>query len=268
MPETSLLSTVQYINSLIEVAEAKGVYLEIGTDFTTFRKTIMKEGIRTTVAPVFDPDLSDVSPANAFWIIGVNDRGDVVHTQAARMIDLSGVTLSDHLAQYLREYWFDRDRVDMAQSRVCLSPTTSQMTGKLCYHGELWLKAGRNNLGGSLTAALMRLLPAMGSLLWSPDYFLAFVTAYGASKGLMARGGYTHLEQGSIFWHLKGDNGLTEDWLSWMDQQDLEHMMKIPPEHFDTWYRGGAEDVLDAANHNFQVPPPTRGKRAFRRSIN
>ena len=64
MSETPHLSTVQYINSLIEVAEAKGVFLEIGTDFTTFHNTIKNEGIRTAVAPVFDPDLSDVSPAN------------------------------------------------------------------------------------------------------------------------------------------------------------------------------------------------------------
>ncbi len=240
MSAIQLFSTIQYINSLVKVAASKGVYLEIGTDFVAFRCTQEKEAKKGALAPLFDPEFSDVSSANAFWVKGVNDKGIVVHTQAARLIDLTGIALRDHLAQHLRDFWFQRDKVNMAKSRICLSPTAANMTGKLCYHGELWVKSGRNNLGGSLTATLTRLIPAMASLLWSPDYIFGMMSPHASCKGLAAREGYTHLEQGSIFWHLEGESELTEDWLCWMNQEDLEHMMRVPPENFDTWYRSSS----------------------------
>jgi hypothetical protein len=238
MPAVQLFSTINYISSLVKMAASKGVHLEIGTDFFAFREIQITEAKKGNVAPIFDPDFSEVSPANAFWIKGLNDHGEVVHTQAARLLDLSGVSLSDHLGHALRDFWADRDRVNMERSRICLSPVTAKMTGKLCYHGELWLKSGRNNLAGSLTATLTRMLPALASLLWEPDYFFGFLSPFAACKGLLAREGYTHLEQGSIFWHLDGEPEPTEDWLGWMSQEDLEHLMQVPPENFDTWYQG------------------------------
>ncbi|MBT4889121.1 MAG: hypothetical protein HON65_06170 [Rhodospirillales bacterium] len=236
MSATQLFSTINYITSILKVAESKGVHLEIGNDFTTFCNFSKIQPQKGHAAPLFDPEFSSVSPANGFWVKGVNDKDEIIHTQAARLIDLSGITLSDHLRQYLKDYRPHGDKVDSKKSSCYLSPASSKITGKLCYHGELWLKSGRNNLGGSLTAALTRLVPAMSSLLWSPDYFFGIMEPHAACKGLLAREGYTHLEQGSIFWHQPNKADPLEEWLAWMTQEDLEHLMRVPPENFDSWY--------------------------------
>lgn len=236
MSAIHLYSTIGYITSIVRIAASKGIHLEIGTDFTAFRDIPKTQPQRKPVAPLFDPDHSSVSSANGFWVKGVDDRGEIVHTQAVRLIDLSGIGLAEHLAQYLRDYRPHGDAVDPEKSRCVLSPVSSRITGKVCYLGEAWLKSGRNNLGGSLTAALTRLAPAMSSLLWWPDYFFCLMEPFVACKGLSARFGYTHLEQGSIFWHRRDQTAPLEEWLGWMSQEDLRHLLRVPPENFDRWY--------------------------------
>jgi hypothetical protein len=236
MSAIQLFSTINYISSIKQVAASKGVYLEIGTDFKSFCEIPNTQPLKGNIAPLFDPEFSSVSSANAFWVKGVNNKGEIIHTQAARLIDLTGINLSDHLKHYLRDYRPYGDKINSELSTISLSPVSSKISGKLCYHGELWLKSGRNNLGGSLTAALTRIVPAMCSLLWSPDYFFGIMEPHAACKGLLAREGYTHLEQGSIFWHRTTNQEPMEEWLAWMSQEDLEHMMLVSPEKFDSWY--------------------------------
>ncbi len=236
MSAIQLYSTINYITSLINIAASKGVHIEIGTDFKDFCALSQKQPQKGPAAPMFDPEYSSVSSANAFWIKGVNDKGELIHTQAMRLIDLTGITLADHLSQYLRDYRPYGDQIKSEESTVYLSSASSKITGKLCYHGELWLKSGKSNLAGSLTAVLTRIVPAMGALLWQPDYFFGIVMPFTSCKGMVARTGYTHLEQGSIMWEQSGKSEPIEEWLTWMSGEDLEHLMRIPPESFDNWY--------------------------------
>ncbi len=129
MSAIQLYSTIEYITSIVRIAASKGVHLEIGTDFTAFRDIPKTQPQRKPVAPLFDPDHSSVSSANGFWVKGVNDRGEIVHTQAVRLIDLSGISLAEHLAQYLRDYRPHGDAVDPEKSRCVCLPSRPRLPG-------------------------------------------------------------------------------------------------------------------------------------------
>ncbi len=59
---------------------------------------------------------------------------------------------------------------------------------------------------------------------------------FAVCKGLSVIIGYTHLEQGSLFWHRRDETGPLEEWLGWMSREDLKHLLRVPPENFDRWY--------------------------------
>ncbi len=230
MPADRLFSEIQFIGAINEIAERNAIEIEVSSNFDEFRNLREKQTDRPPLSPVFDPAVSDLGSKNAFWIKGCNSDGEVVHTQAMRLNDLTGCSLADHLYQRRVAYMPPGIAVDVDRSDFSSAPASQFITGDVCYHGELWLKGGANGLrGGGLTSALPRLALGMALLEWSPDFVFGLVHPLAACKGLAAREGYMHLAPGGILWQQTEEQEIFEEWLVWMSREDIQHVMRFSP---------------------------------------
>ncbi len=237
MSVQALFTTANYIASITQLVNSKGMSLELGTDFSEFCSVPGHQPEKGHIAPIFDPTKSDISSDNGFWVVGRNDSNEIVHTQAARLVDLRGTTLCQHFKDRLGDYRPHGDTVDPSLSMSHLTPEAGAITGRMVYYGELWMKGGEQGFrGGSLTALLPRLMFALSLLHLKPDYLIGIMEPLAACKGLSAREGYTHLEQGSFHWHQTEQDVPLEEWFVWMTAQDVIFNMRVAPETLDSLY--------------------------------
>ncbi len=229
-----------FISTIVELVAARGVTLEVGSDFSALEQILKTQPQRNALAPKFDPQISELSEATAFWVLGRDSYGEVVHTQAVQTIDLQGSTLAAYLEKRFCEFVPANYRIDTAQSRYCSAPGSRTIAGSVCYHGELWLKGGPGGYrGAGMTAVLARLAMVLSLMRWSPDYVFGFMFPLAACRGLAAREGYMHTEPGSIYWAVPGQTDALEEWAVWMSREDICHILQIPPENLFAQLEGG-----------------------------
>ena len=224
-----LYSKIRYVSVISEIAESRGIRIEVSCDFEAFQEALESEHEAPPIYPMFDPACSYVDRTNGFWIKGVNDRGELVHTQAMRRLDLSNHTLAEHLKLHYRKYVIQGNAIDQRRSIYDQAPAWQGIMGTVCYHGQLWLKGGKEGYRDQgLTAILPRLALALCHLVWSPDFVFGFISPHLACRGLAAREGYAHMEPG--IWHVPDEHSADQTWLVWMSREDVEHLVRFPPE--------------------------------------
>lgn len=220
----------QYIRSIERIAELHGIAVEVSCDFEAFRKIRVSQPKRLPISPIFDPHVSLIDEHNGFWIKGTDEDGEVVHLQAVSLQDLGAATLAEHLHGRRVAYAPPGVEVDLDRSVFSAAEASRRITGKVCYHGELWLKGGPNGYRGhGLTCALPRLALALAYLEWAPSFMFGLVHPLAACKGLAAREGYMHLEPRGILWQRPEDAGVFEEWLVWMSRDNLQQLMQFVP---------------------------------------
>ncbi|NIA67238.1 hypothetical protein HBA54_01375 [Pelagibius litoralis] len=229
MPTDNLYKAIRYIADIIQISEARGLLLEVSTDFEEFRKVRMAQSDRSTLYPMYDVACTYIDSSNGFWIKGVDENGELIHTQAMRLLDLSGTTLADHFRLHRQKYMTPGNTDDPTQYDYSPTPACQKISGRVCYHGELWLKEddGKRFRGTGLTTILPRMALALSLMEWSPDFVFGFMYPHAACRGLAAREGYMHMEPG--FWHAPGSPESFAEWLVWMAREDLEHLMRFAP---------------------------------------
>lgn len=230
MSACQLFKQHRYINNIELIAERHGMAIEVCCDFEAFRKLRMEQADRLPISPIFDQRESQLDANNGFWIKGTSECGELVHLQAVRLLDLDDMTLAQHLHTQRHIYAPPGVVVDAERSEFSATPASHKITGRVCYHGELWLKGGPNGYRGhGLTAALPRLAMALAHMTWSPDFMFGLVHPLVACKGLPAREGYMHLEPGGILWQLKDRDEVFDEWLVWMSHTDLQYLLRFSP---------------------------------------
>ena len=225
-----LYSYVRYVSAIAAIAESRGIHIRVSSDFGEFKKTLNEQPEAPPVYPMFDPACSYVDWTNGFWIEGVDDQGTLIHTQAVRRLELSGHTLAEHLELHHQKYVIQGNAIDMGRSVFNQAPAWRSIKGTVCYHGQLWLKGGKEGYRDrALTATLPRLALALSLMEWSPDFVFGFVSPMLACSGLAAREGYAHMEPG--IWHVPLGPDSDQTWLVWMGRRDIEHLLQFPPEN-------------------------------------
>lgn len=221
-----LYSDIEYVSAIIREAASFGMTLEVSSDFEHLQKVISSNDDKTPLYPMFDPAASFVSAANGFWVKGTNATGEVVHTQGLRMLDLDDSTLAEHLRAHRFKYVVQGDMTVPDDDLFAVSPAATRITGKVVYHGQIWLKGGENGYRGQgISALLPRFALAMALLHWSPDYIFGYVDPKLACRGVLAQYGYYHLEPER--WLTPDGTQSREQWLAWVARDDVAHMMQL-----------------------------------------
>ncbi len=217
----------RYIAGAEQIVSDLGITIEFGTDFTQFCSIPEIQPERHPVSPIFDPLETAVSASNGFWLVGYDAAREVVLTQAIKLIRIDGQSgLLDHLRRNLADYRPYGDKLDISKSKVELTPRAAGLAGDACYYGELWIK--KPYRGGSLTAVMPRLMFAVAVLKWSPQFVFGMMEPMAACKGLAAREGFMHLEQGSFQWQQYASNEPVEEWLVWTTMDDFLFNTRVP----------------------------------------
>jgi len=216
----------QYVAEIDEIAKENKLYLKVGTDFGEYLNLVSRYRPEQGLGLPFDPEYTRLSHENAFWIVGWNENSELVHTQALRLIDLSGLSLSSYMAEHFLDFPPTGLDLDFNRSRYNPGPRAKQIQGTVCYHGEFWLSGAYRNTG--LSCILARFALASAQLRWAPDYVIGFMPRPLAFKGLAEREGYMHSEPGCLYWHRADTGKDLEGFMVWMGREDIRHLMTIP----------------------------------------
>jgi len=203
-----------------------GLELEIRTDFSELADCYQK-AVGRRVFPVFDPTTSDISRQNSFWIAGLLD-GEIVHTQALRFWDLADGSLAEHLIEHARLYCALGDnRIDPERTEV-RSENLARLSGRICYHGQIWLdkrlrgqEVGGFPLGRELLPRIGILAAVLGG---RPDAIFGLAPYPTAEKGILASYGMYHAELGALAFYDETDELQWHETVVWsaVPDQDQE----------------------------------------------
>ncbi|MEQ8440878.1 MAG: hypothetical protein RIM33_09695 [Alphaproteobacteria bacterium] len=215
-----------YVTKQVERARQKGLTLELMDDFDLLLKVVEETSDRAPLTPIFDNRVCDVGSHNAFWVKGTAADGRVVHLQAVRRDDLEGESLSDFLARMGPHLMSPHIPGIPEESDYGACRYVREMTGRLCYHGEVWLSQTGEFRGQGLGVALPRLGVALALMRWAPDGIYGFVHPDLVLKGIPARYGYMHTHPFGIRWKRKDGLGTLDESITWMTGEDMSDLIE------------------------------------------
>lgn len=222
----------QYITRLLDIINDNGVMIEIGSDFDLYARYIAEHRTKLPLGLAFDPANQNLTDENGFWIVGWDHDGKMMHSQAMRMIDMSDIYLSDYLSENFQRFAPPGYTLDMARSMYRAGPGAKRITGKICYHGDLWVESSARYRGTGLPGVLARFALATSLLRWSPDHVFGFMAQHHAFRGLAEREGYMHCEPGALELHTRELNTVIRGFLTYMSREDLSFLMEICPQQY------------------------------------
>lgn len=229
MLPSRLFEMTTYLSQILKDLEEAGIRVELGDDFTKYRAYRNQHLDRGAIYPMFDVASSFVDRSNGFWICGFNSNDELIHTQAARLLDLSGVSLGTHLNDHRHKYITPDTTPDPDLTYYSGPEALHMITGDVCYQGDFWLR-GRG-LGGprsqGATSLLSRVLLEIMVAAWNPSFVFALVPKQLASKGAHLRYGYCHCEPGR--WVGPDQQVTEEDYLIWMRANDMANLLGRAP---------------------------------------
>ncbi len=228
MTAQNLFTTIRNVSNIVQEVEAAGMRLELGGDFAAYRRLRLSQPDRSGPFPMFDVACSYVDDSNAFWVAGFNEHKELVHTQAIRLLDLSGTTLEDHLRVHRHKYITPNSTPDPDHTFFTRLAALGHITGRVCYHGEFWLRGGEGgHRSQGFTSLLSRIVFEVALRSWSPDFLFGFVPLPLAIKGIPVRYGYSRCEPGA--WIGPNQEITSEESLVWMSKFEMEEYLETSP---------------------------------------
>lgn len=221
----------RFLANGLHILAQGGITIETGTDFEEFRTLLAKARPDHILGDPLEPRLHNLNQNNAVWVVGRNAVGKIVHTQALRMVDLKGHSLSGFLRYNFRDFPPSGVEIDMQRSRFRGAPSISRLTGTACYHAEYWIgDAPRDISGNSLSTLLCRYAFWEALTRFDPDYMFCFMQKSIVLKGHSARSAYMHIQPGALRWFIKGMDKPVEGYLSHMSREDMRFTLDMPLE--------------------------------------
>lgn len=219
----------RFIASSSDIFNEYGLSLEVGYDFETYRNHLAVARPDHTLGAPFDPKLQNMNSDNAFWIVGRNVDGDIVHTQTLRLLQLQDMTVGEYLAANFRSFPPSDVDLDLLRSRYRAGPGARHMRGRVAYHGEFWIGGARGELRGQGVSCVLARYGFWEAIQhWDPDHIIAFILKPVAFKGLVERAGWMHTDPCALRWFERGNDIPMETFMAYMHREDLHFILELP----------------------------------------
>lgn len=183
----------RFVMAADRAARRKGVFLRIRHDFDELLYVNRHYAARNMWYPLlngFNPECSDMTPADSFWVSGEDENGEVAVTAACRVYDWS----QSSLAEEARAVWFGRDQ---GQACVVTAEAAAMISGIVAWGGASWVRPDFR--GRHLSYLIPRVLKAYCCSRWPIDYLFCFIGIENVQRGLAASYGHQNLSHSVFF---------------------------------------------------------------------
>lgn len=194
----------------------RGVELSLTTidELADFNRRHLKD---SPLMPVFNPRMTGLAGRPSFAILGRDQGGRIVATQAARLYEWPDTCLTEE-AQNLKMFYGDEAPPAGTACQVT-APAGRQISGRVIYSGAGWYEPEYRKR--ELSYILPRLSRALALTQWNSDFTISFVEWVIVKKGVAGRYGYTRLEADVTAQRLFEEDEDINSALAWMPRREL-----------------------------------------------
>lgn len=219
----NLLNVSRFLRGYDDAAAQKGIRLSIGFDFHEYVQITRSLRTKKPTYPNFRPDRSPIESGEGYWMIGIDNNNEVALVEAARLYDLSHSNFAEHL-ESLKAFYADPAKHAHPQDRcTCNAPSARNITGKVAYHGDFWLRSDFRGQGiAKIMAAILR---GVSFAMWTPDFLCGLAEPWVLDKGVLAQYGHAHHEQGGSILQLVDEDILDDNLLVWLTSEELRSLV-------------------------------------------
>jgi GNAT superfamily N-acetyltransferase len=205
---TKIAQAMACFEGICDLPSRKQMQLSAETNFDQLRDTSRAVG-RGALTPIFDPDLSDISEADAVWIRGLDANAEVCHIQAARFVGTG--SLRQHILANRALYMSRGLGISPEKSEVVFR---QNLSGRLVYHGELWLRPDfrAKGLGSELLVSMMKFCQSR----WHFDYFFGLSLPHTTNAAFARKMGYSDIEPIGVRWRDVEGEPVRDEGLVWL----------------------------------------------------
>ncbi|MDE5447327.1 hypothetical protein GWG65_39740 [Bradyrhizobium sp. CSA207] len=201
-----------------DAAAQNGIKLLLGFDFHEYISITRVTPTKAPTFPNFRPDRSPIKSGQGYWIIGVDKDDEIALSDAARLYDLSCTNFAEHL-QSLNAFYAQPALHAHPQDRcTCIAPSARNMTGKVAYNGDLWVRGDFRGTG--LAQIITQIAHRVSFAMWAPDFLCALVARWRVVNGIPQ---YCHQEPGGAILQLVEEDVAEDDWLVWLTGEELRN---------------------------------------------
>jgi hypothetical protein len=204
-----------------KAARRMGIRLRLRHDFDALLHLNRREmacGSWFRLVNMFNPECSDVSPDNAFWVSGEDEAGEIVVTWAGRVYYWPDSSLAEQACAM----FYGRDD---GQLCTVTAPAAKGITGVVLSAGGVWVRPEFR--GRQLTRLFPRIGRAYACSRWPIDWTISLCAPVLVEKGVAAGYGQKNFSH-SIFYPASpwGDLEVVVAYTEATDiYQDLEEFM-------------------------------------------
>jgi hypothetical protein len=205
--------------NLDRTVRERGIYLSVSHDLEELAEVNARNRKDWyPLPPMFDTTLGGITPENAFWMCGVNDKGEVVLTHSGRLYFWPHTSLTDEF-ESMRFFYPDPER-QKSPGEACIVETEAarEISGRVCYTGALWFRPDYRGLG--LASILPRLSRAYALTKWYPDFMLSMAKNALMERGMARTYGWSNVDTGVRWLGSREGGAQLEFSLGWLDQQE------------------------------------------------
>jgi hypothetical protein len=201
---------------------AQHIKVHVSSDMEAFNiAKLAARGI--PVAPMHHFEVGVFNRERAFWMSLTDQNGDVIGLQAFRYDEID-THLADWCVTYMIGVYMRQNELMVpAFSKPPAGSISERLTGKLVYHGEIWIAKHIKNR--KVFEHFVRLGLITAVIKWRPDAIWGLASAQMAGHGHFTRVGYTILERGFLRWQWASEGIDPVEYLVAVELPSLEGMI-------------------------------------------
>jgi hypothetical protein len=218
------LTVAQAVVTLTEELKSHGLTLDVSSDMVAFNET--KKQVRGfEVAPMHHHEVGIFTHERAHWFSIRNAEGQCVGLQAFRCDEID-TNLADWCVTYMIGAYMRRHELMVpAYTKPPKGSISERLSGKLAYHGELWIDKPyrkRDIIEHFVRAALI-----LTYIKWRPDAIWCLAGSHIVERGHLSRSGYNMLELGFMRWEVASEGIDPFEYLYVLEQHAVETMIEV-----------------------------------------
>ncbi len=219
---TQPMAAARAASMLEDELRSLNLQVHVSSDMEAFDE--VKQRVRgMPVAPMHHHAVGVFNRERAYWMYLTDGSGEVVGLQAFRYDEID-THLADWCVNYMIGVYMRQNELMVpAFSRPPENSIAERLTGKLVYHGEIWISKQVKNR--KTFEIFVRLGLILAVIKWRPDAIWGLASAQMAGHGHFTRVGYTILERGFLRWQWASEGIDPVEYLVATELASLESMI-------------------------------------------